>query len=226
MPDLTPKLHPRVVAGDFAPALEALTDDLAEPHRKALGKSHGRFAVIVENAAELIWESPAVLSGLGITALPLPRLESDVERYLIAGVPADIEAGLSPLTDMLRNVIRNYCRCEFNWFGEGRGGSSRRTLMGILNTTPDSFSDGGRFADADTAVDHALRMAVEGADIIDVGGCSTRPGAIEPTREEEIRRTIPVIERVRAKSDVPVSIDTYRLEVAPRSTPGPTPLTT
>ena len=215
MPDLAPKLHPRVVAGDFAPELDRRVGELTGPHRKALERSHGRFAVLVENAGQLIWEAPSVLSGLGITALPLGRLEADVERYLLAGVPMDIGPGLSPLTDMLRNVVANYCRREFHWFRAGHPAPVRRTLiMGILNTTPDSFSDGGRFSDESAAVDHALRMVDEGADVIDIGGCSTRPDADEPSLEEEIRRTVPVIEKLRTKTAVPLSIDTYRVEVA------------
>ena len=90
----------------------------------------------------------------------------------------------------------------------------RTLVMGILNVTPDSFSDGGDFSDPSAAVDRALEMAAQGADIIDIGGESTRPGA-EPVRaEEEIRRTVPVIERIREQSDVFISIDTMKAEVA------------
>lgn len=95
--------------------------------------------------------------------------------------------------------------------------SARTHVMGIVNVTPDSFSDGGKFLDADAAVDHALRMADEGADFIDVGGESSRPGSDPISVEEEIRRTIPVIERIAAKVSVPISIDTYKSEVARRA---------
>jgi dihydropteroate synthase len=87
-------------------------------------------------------------------------------------------------------------------------------IMGVLNVTPDSFSDGGKFFAADKAIEHGLRMAAEGADIIDVGGESTRPGAEPVAAEEELRRVIPVIEKLRAKIDVPISIDTWKAEVA------------
>lgn len=91
----------------------------------------------------------------------------------------------------------------------------RRTLvMGILNVTPDSFSDGGSYADANAAVDCALAMAAEGADIIDIGGESTRPGAEPVPEAEEIRRTVQVIEKIRAHSSVPISIDTMKAAVA------------
>ena len=87
-------------------------------------------------------------------------------------------------------------------------------IMGVLNITPNSFSDGGNFFDAENAVAHSLRMAAEGAHIIDVGGESTRPGADAVTAEEQLRRVIPVIEQLRRRSEVIISIDTSKAEVA------------
>ncbi|HEX7290063.1 MAG TPA: dihydropteroate synthase [Conexibacter sp.] len=88
-------------------------------------------------------------------------------------------------------------------------------IMGVLNVTPDSFSDGGRFLDADAAVAHGLLLAGEGADILDVGGESTRPGAESVAPEEQIRRVVPPIERlIAAGVDAQISIDTTRLAVA------------
>jgi dihydropteroate synthase len=92
--------------------------------------------------------------------------------------------------------------------------SQQGLIMGVLNVTPDSFSDGGNFFDAENAVKHGLKMAAEGANIIDVGGESARPGAEAVTAEEELRRVIPVIEQLRRKSEVIVSIDTSKAEVA------------
>ena len=89
----------------------------------------------------------------------------------------------------------------------------RARVMGIVNVTPDSFSDGGAHADADAAVAHALRLAEEGADILDVGGESTRPGAGEVPVEEELRRVVPVIERLARETALPVSVDTCKPEV-------------
>ena len=83
-------------------------------------------------------------------------------------------------------------------------------IMGILNVTPDSFSDGGRFLAPDAAVEHALQMEADGADIIDVGGESTRPGAAAVATDEEIRRVVPVIEAIRRESAVPISVDTSK----------------
>lgn len=87
-------------------------------------------------------------------------------------------------------------------------------VMGILNVTPDSFSDGGTHNDTDSALCHAEKMIKEGADIIDVGGESTRPGHIQIGDEEEIRRVVPVIEGLKKEFDIPVSIDTYKSAVA------------
>jgi dihydropteroate synthase len=87
-------------------------------------------------------------------------------------------------------------------------------IMGVLNVTPDSFSDGGNFFASEKAIEHGLRMVAEGADIIDIGGESTRPGAEPVAAGEELRRVIPVIEKLRAKIDFPISIDTSKAEVA------------
>jgi len=87
-------------------------------------------------------------------------------------------------------------------------------VMGVLNVTPDSFSDGGEFHTEAKATERGLQMAAEGADIIDVGGESTRPGSEPVPLEEELRRVIPVIENLRRKLDIPISIDTSKAEVA------------
>ena len=87
-------------------------------------------------------------------------------------------------------------------------------IMGILNVTPDSFSDGGKFDSLDAALFHAEEMVNQGADILDVGGESTRPGHIQITEDEEIARVMPVIEQLKKRFDVPVSIDTYKSRVA------------
>ena len=87
-------------------------------------------------------------------------------------------------------------------------------VMGILNVTPDSFSDGGKYINLENALAHAQQMVVEGADIIDVGGESTRPGAKPVTIKEELARVIPVIKRLKETINVPISIDTYKAEVA------------
>jgi len=92
--------------------------------------------------------------------------------------------------------------------------SGRTYVMGILNVTPDSFSDGGKWNKRDAALRHVEKMVAEGADIIDVGGESTRPGYTMLSCEEEIDRVIPVIEAIKVNFDVPISLDTYKAAVA------------
>ncbi len=87
-------------------------------------------------------------------------------------------------------------------------------VMGVVNVTPDSFSDGGQFFDVDRAVEHALQLAADGAAILDIGGESTRPGAEPVSAEEELRRVLPVVERIAAQSKVAISIDTSKAVVA------------
>ena len=102
-----------------------------------------------------------------------------------------------------------------------RGGELRlgmRTLvMGILNCTPDSFSDGGLFRDTAEAIEHGFRMAEEGADILDIGGESSRPGSDPVPLEEELKRAIPVIAGLAEHLTIPISVDTYKAEVAARA---------
>jgi len=93
----------------------------------------------------------------------------------------------------------------------------RPVVMGVLNVTPDSFSDGGRYLDPDAALVQAERMAAEGAAIIDIGGESTRPGATAVTSEEELRRVLPVVERVAARLPLLVSVDTSNPEIMRRA---------
>ena len=87
-------------------------------------------------------------------------------------------------------------------------------IMGVVNVTPDSFSDGGDFFDAERAVAHAIRLAEDGADILDIGGESTRPGAESVGTDEELRRVVPVIEKLAGKTKAKISIDTRKPEVA------------
>ncbi|MEA1882648.1 MAG: dihydropteroate synthase, partial [Candidatus Marinimicrobia bacterium] len=91
---------------------------------------------------------------------------------------------------------------------------SKTLVMGILNVTPDSFSDGGQFTDPKVAAGHALQMIADGADMIDIGGESTRPGAEPVSLDQELNRTIPVIAAIRKKLDCLISIDTYKSAVA------------
>jgi dihydropteroate synthase len=112
--------------------------------------------------------------------------------------------------------VEKSVRKKYTWqCGTGKIALGRRThIVGILNVTPDSFSDGGLFTTPESALARALEMAENGADIIDVGGESTRPGAAPVSESEEMARVLPVIEALTRHLDVPVSIDTYKSRVA------------
>src|SRR4030043_63297 len=107
----------------------------------------------------------------------------------------------------MKLIWRNFC-LDF---------SIKTHIMGILNVTPDSFSEGSLYFDKSAAIKRAIQMVEEGADIIDIGGESTRPGSEQVTFEEELRRTIPVIEALTKEVKVPMSIDTYKSEIAKRA---------
>lgn len=96
---------------------------------------------------------------------------------------------------------------HFSW-------GKRTYLMGILNFTPDSFSDGGQFNNLEAALEQASTLVKEGADILDIGGQSTRPGAVQISLEEELSRVLPVVEKVRQEMSIPISVDTTRAKVA------------
>ena len=127
--------------------------------------------------------------------------------------------GERTLAAAVRNTLAAYHRQGLGIsFADGsRMDLDSAKVMGILNVTPDSFSDGGRFPDAQSAIKAGLRMATEGADFIDIGGESTRPGAAEVSEEDELRRILPVIEGIKRESDVKVSIDTIKARVARRA---------
>src|ERR1051326_128954 len=93
----------------------------------------------------------------------------------------------------------------------------RTVLMGVLNVTPDSFSDGGKYSDPDRAFARAVELEEQGADIIDVGAESTRPGSARISAAEEMRRLIPVLKRLKGRLGVPISVDTYKPEIAERA---------
>jgi len=127
---------------------------------------------------------------------------------------------LSKISQELEGLITNLTKDGFRIM-ECKNGpltlGERTLVMGILNFTPDSFSDGGKFNNLDIALEHAYQMVEEGADIIDVGGESTRPGSQEVDADEELARVIPVIEALSKKIRVPISIDTYKAEVGRRA---------
>ncbi len=125
----------------------------------------------------------------------------------------------SLLSQRFDSLLDNYLRSDYKIDCRGKvldlGG--RTHIMGILNATPDSFSDGGRYVDEEKALAHAHEMVAAGADIIDIGGESTRPGAASLTEDEELRRILPLIERLSAQLAVPISVDTYKSSVAKKA---------
>ncbi len=123
------------------------------------------------------------------------------------------------LSKKIDSLLDNYARSDYKIECKGKvlDVGSRTHIMGILNVTPDSFSDGGLFADVEKAISHAWEMATAGADIIDIGGESTRPGSEPLAEEEELRRIIPLIERLSKELTVPISVDTYKASVAKKA---------
>lgn len=137
------------------------------------------------------------------------KLFSKLEQY------PDLQPFGQSLKEILRNLSRAHytIRCRKRTFTLGK----QTLLMGVLNVTPDSFSDGGIFFDKEKAIAHGLKMVEEGADFIDIGGESTRPGSKPLGLDEELRRVIPVIEFLAKEVDVPISIDTYKSAVAKKA---------
>ncbi len=121
---------------------------------------------------------------------------------------------MSPTEAKIRESCPEVSSPDLDVMGYHIAFSKKTHVMGILNVTPDSFSDGGKFFNKIAAIEHAIKMAQEGADIIDVGGESTRPGATDTSVDEEIARVVPVIEGIRKMVKIPISVDTRKTKVA------------
>jgi dihydropteroate synthase len=153
-----------------------------------------------------IKQTDALLMG---TQKHFEKLILKLEQY------PDLGALRESIKEAIKNISRTHysIRCRNRKLMLGK----RTLLMGVLNVTPDSFSDGGAFFDKEKAISRGLGMVEEGADIIDIGGESTRPGSKPVELEEELHRVIPVIESLAKEVDVPISIDTYKSAVAQRA---------
>ncbi len=153
-------------------------------------------------------DSPA---GAGALVAASP---DDLRRFF--SLLAAFRPALAGLGRKIQSLLDNSFRSDYKLKCRGRvlDLGSRTHIMGILNVTPDSFSDGGSFLDPLRALERAREMADQGADIIDIGGESTRPGAESVPEDEELRRVLPVIERLAGELPVPLSIDTYKSAVA------------
>ncbi len=145
------------------------------------------------------------------------RLQDDNMNLLMASETVRRSINLKEIFSELKCRIENHLNPSFT--ERDLYGLNLKTarIMGVLNVTPDSFSDGGQYLDHKKAISHALKMADEGAAIIDVGGESSRPGADPVSAEEELSRIIPVIDTIRSKSDVLISVDTYKSMVADKA---------
>jgi dihydropteroate synthase len=140
---------------------------------------------------------------------------TDKQLHLLCGKLKAQPFGLPVFATVLKELLANIGRPATRWITPRREFSLKRPLiMGILNLTPDSFSDGGLFNNPDCAIEHALKMESEGADIIDIGGESTRPGARQVDADEELSRIMPVIERLSGRLSCAISVDTSKSTVA------------
>lgn len=199
------------------PARDYLLEKL--PHAQVLltglGLAEGRFLKVTCGEAPTAGLFPRYTPG-DHSRRPGTALLSGARDQLARLVQSARETlELGPLAVALERLLAMDSPLEPTLLGGRRFMWGERTyVMGVLNVTPDSFSDGGLFESLEGAVAHGLALAKAGADVVDVGGESTRPGAADVPAEEELRRVLPVIERLRAGSDVPVSIDTRKSEVA------------
>ncbi|MCK4653662.1 MAG: dihydropteroate synthase [Candidatus Cloacimonetes bacterium] len=141
----------------------------------------------------------------------IKKLIKKLENQTIFGLP-DIKEDLKMLLQEFLEKPAKSINCNGKILD-----LSRIKIMGVLNVTPNSFSDGTKFLDTGKAVEHALEMINEGADIIDIGGESTRPNAEKIDIQTEMDRVIPVIEKLQQETDIPISIDTYKAEVAEKA---------
>jgi len=168
-----------------------------------------------------VWN--ALLDGIGPdehAALVVPAAEAGVTAkwcfpwLRLGGHPLQLISLAAALHGTALERISAQLRAAVPAFATHLYEPPRTLVMGILNVTPDSFSDGGLWLNAEPAVEHALRMIDEGADILDIGGESSRPGAEEVDADEELRRVLPVIRRLRAETQALISVDTRKASVA------------
>jgi dihydropteroate synthase len=204
---------------DMDEAQARRADKLAAGRRRAL-----RLDALDPDTLELVRKEaethgivflPGIAGSQGASPVVLVTDDESFKRLSVA-----FEArGERTLSAAVRNTLAAYHRQGLGIsFADGsRMDLDSAKVMGILNVTPDSFSDGGRFPDAQSAIKAGLKMAAEGADFIDIGGESTRPGAAEVADEEEYRRILPVIEGIKRESDVKISVDTIKARVARRA---------
>ena len=189
-------------------------------HTFKLERVDSRAALIIKQEMLTAGGEAAVCRGvIGLSSKRTDMLVMGTRRQLqlamgkLRGQPFGAAAVAEELEAVIQNMDRG--RDQLIRWGRRRLELGKRThIMGVLNVTPDSFSDGGRFLDPKEAVEHGIRMAAAGADIIDIGGESTRPGAAPLSAEAEKKRVLPVISALAQRTVVPISIDTYKPQIA------------
>lgn len=213
-------------------ALEALRGVDADPCtiRESLPKMiHANIILehIESTAANIIRQEMRHVGGDAATAPDVAECRTAHGDVIVMGTLAQIRGlaekitlhplvGLCGISERISQVLNNLSLDSVPLRTSRREMvlGDRTLIMGILNVTPDSFSDGNRFASPESAVEEGIRMAEEGADMIDIGGESTRPGSDTVPQEEELRRVIPVIRGLAARIDIPLSVDTMKAAVA------------
>ena len=192
------------VHGVRAPAALILKEEMlakggdAAIHRDCLTNRVERSDVLLMGTEKVFNQ---LVENLRAQPFSLPGLADEIGKAIEAyGRPVPLIPADEKLPDRLRSFYSAL--------------RERTLVMGILNVTPDSFSDGGLYRDTEAAIEHGVRMAADGADVIDVGGESSRPGAEPVPLEEELSRVIPVIRALAERVEAPISIDTYKPEVA------------
>jgi len=182
-------------------------------------------------AANLLKQEMLAKGGDAVVHRDVSSLKKDLSDMILIGTRRQLWAvintlkvqpfGLKKIGEEIRQILLKEERNEKERFLDCKGIPlmiGRKTLvMGILNVTPDSFSDGGRFIDMDQAIEHAKNLVANGADIVDIGGESTRPGHQVISEQEELNRVIPIIQRLSKEITVPISIDTYKAGVAKKA---------
>jgi dihydropteroate synthase len=193
------------------------------------GLTSGQAAVLGEMFRSSCSGAGSNSSPLSFSEQSIPYADSSPSDVVLTGTPDQLKRFVRSFTPhnvfpknfpiKLHSLLDNYLRSDYKIDCSGKilDLENRTHIMGILNVTPDSFSDGGLYVDAEKASVRAREMAEQGADIIDIGGESTRPGAEPLSDEEELGRIIPVIERLAAELSVPLSVDTYKATVAKKA---------
>ena len=230
------------MSGDGLMQVLALNQDLIAYELKKMGCEPARAAAFIRNEMRLCLKLSCIpeeqttsidsaLRSAGITVLTIPGKtgKDDGCSMILAGSEADISLAaqelsfkknsLAPVGKMITERLAAMRKTRHKELAVGSRIfelGKRTYLMGILNVTPDSFSDGGQFNLQEKAIEHALQMADEGADIIDIGGESTRPGHYQVSAEEELKRVLPIINALKKVQSfkLPLSIDTYKAKVA------------